>query len=178
MRAAAFANEKTDVCSRRQYRAPFGNRREQPSRGVASCVAKSRRVMRMQSIARHIRNNLIRVGLSDTVHDVAMRATNRLLLFRLLRCVVVEKVRPELVREQPAPRHGLSVPESSGRIRKTRHFPAGHRQPRTTAVARSSSSSCALSSTDRRVNRPVAMLPWSAQVHTTTGVPSSRPVSM
>jgi len=50
--------------------------------------------MRLGPAARRIRGSLSSIGLTQTLHDLALRAANRVMLIKVLKCMAIERVNP------------------------------------------------------------------------------------
>ncbi|HYV20131.1 MAG TPA: GNAT family acetyltransferase [Verrucomicrobiae bacterium] len=50
--------------------------------------------MKLQTTARRIRSNIATWGLSHTMHDLALKATNRVVLLKILKCMAIERINP------------------------------------------------------------------------------------
>jgi len=50
--------------------------------------------MRLGPAARRIRGSLSSIGLTHTLHDLALRAANRVMLIKVLKCMAIERVNP------------------------------------------------------------------------------------
>ena len=50
--------------------------------------------MRMGTVARRIRSSVASVGLAHTLQDLTLRAANRVVLIKILKCMAIERVNP------------------------------------------------------------------------------------
>jgi len=50
--------------------------------------------MKLGSLARRIRGSVATLGLSNTLQDLSLRAANRLVLIKILKCMAIERINP------------------------------------------------------------------------------------